>query len=57
MFKLDASLAEAGALQAQEPERFQAGKTGWVTIRFSADKPMPKKIWARWMKESFALFR
>jgi hypothetical protein len=26
----------------------------WVTTRFSAEDPLPKNIWSRWLKESHA---
>ena len=37
MFKLDASRPEAEARAEAEPTRYEVGKTGWVTARFSAD--------------------
>ncbi|RNC80851.1 MAG: MmcQ/YjbR family DNA-binding protein [Phycisphaera sp.] len=55
MFKLDASMADAQKLAKTEPDRFETGSTGWVTARFSADKPMPKRLWDKWLKESYAL--
>ena len=55
MFKLGESLAEARELAVKEPDRFDAGKTGWVTARFTADKPMPKRLWKRWLDESYAI--
>lgn len=55
MFKLGASLEEAEKLAAGEPDRFEIGTGNWVTARFTAEKPLPKKIWARWLKESHAL--
>ena len=55
MFKLKASMDEAKTLTAEEPARFEAGSTGWVTVRFSAETPLPKKLWGRWLKESYAL--
>ncbi len=54
MFQLDASLNEAEALAESTPDRFEIGKNNWVTTRFSAEKPLPKKIWGRWLKESYA---
>ena len=45
MFKLDGSIPQARKLAEKEPERFQVGSTGWVTARFSDDKPLPKSIW------------
>ena len=54
MFKLDVSVAEAKDLAKSEPERFELGVGNWVTTRFSAEDPLPKKIWSRWLKESYA---
>ncbi len=55
MFKLEASLEQAGDLATGEPERFELGVGNWVTTRFSADDPLPKKLWSRWLGESHAL--
>ena len=55
MFKLDASMSQAAKLAEAEPDRFEVGNTGWVTARFSADAPMPKKIWSKWLDESYAM--
>ena len=54
MFKLEASLDEARDLAEDAPERFEVGAGNWVTTRFSAEKPLPKRIWGRWLKESHA---
>jgi hypothetical protein len=54
MFKLEASLEEAKDLARSEPRRFELGVGNWVTTRFSADDPLPKKIWSRWLEESHA---
>ncbi len=54
MFKLEASLAEAKSLAKGEPGRFELGVGNWVTTRFTAAAPLPKKIWSRWLKESHA---
>jgi hypothetical protein len=54
MFKLEASLAEAERLAKTEPERYEIGVGNWVTTRFSAEEPLPKTIWSRWLKESHA---
>ena len=54
MFKLEASLGEAEGLAKREPERYELGVGNWVTTRFSAEDPLPKKIWSRWLKESHA---
>ena len=55
MFKLAASRAEAERLAAANPDDYQVGKTGWVTARFTAAKPMPQRLWERWLDESYAL--
>lgn len=55
MFKLEKSLPEASKLAAKEPDRYGVGSTSWVTARFDADDPMPKKLWERWLDESYAL--
>ncbi len=54
MFKLDVSLGEAKDLAKSEPERFELGVGNWVATRFSAEDPLPKKIWSSWLKESHA---
>ena len=55
MFKLDKSMPEARKLAEKHPDDYQAGNTGWVTARFSTDKPMPKTRWSKWLDESYAL--
>ena len=55
MFKLAASRAEAEQLAIERPDDFQVGSTAWVTARFSADKPLPKRLWQRWLNESYTL--
>lgn len=55
MFKLEKSVPEANKLAKQNPEDYQVGNGGWVTARFSADKPLPKKRWEKWLDESYEL--
>jgi hypothetical protein len=55
MFKLEKSRAEAERLAAKHPDDYQTGNTGWVTARFSAEKPMPASRWKKWLDESYAL--
>ena len=55
MFKLERSMADARKLADTAPERFEVGSTGWVTARFSAEKPLPKSTWQKWVKESYEL--
>ena len=53
MFKLRSSMPEAKKLAAQYPARFEVGTTGWVTARFTAEEPLPEKIWSKWLSESY----
>lgn len=55
MFKLDASMPEARKLAEEAPDRFEVGSTGWVTARFTAEEPLPKRVWSKWLAESHAL--
>ena len=53
MFKLRASMPQVLKLAKREPKRFEVGSTGWVTARFTAEEPLPKKIWGKWLCESY----
>lgn len=53
MFKLKRSMPQAERLVAKDPSRFEIGSTGWVTTRFTAEKPLPKTIWQKWLDESY----
>ena len=53
MFKLKQSMPQAEKLAAQQPSRFEIGSTGWVTARFTAEEPLPKSIWQKWLDESY----
>lgn len=55
MLKLERSKAQAQALAAKEPERYSAGSGVWITLRFSAEKPIPRIVWEKWLKESFEI--
>ena len=55
MFKLQTSMSEAARLAKKDPNNYDVGSTAWVTARFSADEPMPKKLWEKWLDESYAL--
>ena len=55
MFKLKDSKTEAESLARKQPKDFQVGSGVWVTARFSDDKPLPKKLWQKWLDESYAL--
>lgn len=55
MFKLNASKAEAIELSKAEPKDFQAGSGAWVTARFSNEQRLPKRLWQKWLDESYAI--
>ncbi len=55
MFKLEHSMSRARKLASKEPDRFEVGSTGWVTTRFTAEKPLPKSIWEKWLQESYEI--
>lgn len=55
MFKLDPSMPEARKMAAEHPDSFEVGSTGWVTTRFTAEAPLPKSIWEKWLRESYDL--
>jgi len=57
MFKLKESNAEAAKIAKKQPKDFQVGSGIWVTARFSADKPLPKRLWKKWLDESYSLSR
>ena len=54
MFKLQKSMLEAARLAEKNPDCYEVGKSGWVVARFTAEKPIPKKIWEKWLDESYA---
>lgn len=53
MFKLNASMPQALKLSSESPDRFEVGSTGWVTARFTAEEPLPRRIWGKWLAESY----
>ena len=55
MFKLSESLSQAKDLATKEPDRFEVGSNGWITTRFTLEKPLPKSIWEAWLKESYEM--
>lgn len=54
MFKLDRSRSQAEKLASERPDRFELGSGQWVTARFTAEEPLPKSLWTKWLKESYA---
>lgn len=55
MFCLKHSLADATSRATKEPDRFEVGSMGWVTARFTADQPLPKSLWEKWLDESYQI--
>lgn len=52
MVKLDESFPDAERLAADH-ERWDAGKFGWVTLRFAPDEDAPREIIEEWIDESY----
>ncbi|MEM9592914.1 MAG: MmcQ/YjbR family DNA-binding protein [Acidobacteriota bacterium] len=55
MFKLKDSMPQAQGLAAERPDRFEVGSTGWVTVRFTHEEPLPRSVWEPWVRESYGL--
>ena len=55
MFKLDASRSEAEAMSKKHPDDYQVGSSAWITARFSAERPLPTKLWKKWLEESYQI--
>ena len=55
MFKLNKSVPEFTKLAKKEPDNFGIGSAGWASARFTAEKPLAKKLWSKWLDESFVL--
>ena len=55
MVKLQKSMPEATKLARQEPDCYEVGSSGWVTARFMAEAPWPRKLWEKWLEESYEL--
>ena len=54
MFKLSESLPQLQSMAETEPKRFEVGKTGWITVRFSDEDPISMDHWRKWLAESYA---
>ncbi len=54
MFKLNKSIPQAQELAAKEPDRYQVGSS-YITVRFTAENPIPRNIWESWLSESYEL--
>ena len=53
--KLKDSLAEANDLSAGQAGTISVGPSGWVELKFSKHKSLPKAVLKRWIEESFRL--
>ena len=53
--KLAASLEEAAALAARDPNRYSVGAHGWVLVKFEGPSRFPLDVLKRWVKESYSL--
>jgi predicted DNA-binding protein (MmcQ/YjbR family) len=52
--KLGESLAEATALAAKEPGRYEVGAHGWIKVTLGDDR-LPMELLTRWIDESYRL--
>ena len=50
-------MAEARKFAKANPDRFEVGKAGWVTARFTDEEPLAESVWKKWLAESFAISR
>lgn len=57
MLKLTESMAEGQELADKDPDHYEVGNTGWVTIRFSKERPFPETRWRKWLDESYDLVK
>ena len=55
MFRLKRSLPQAKKLAASDPDRFEVASNGLVTTRFTAEDPLPRSVWKKWLGESYDL--
>ena len=51
--KLPISGDEARSFPANEPARYNLGKSGWTKIRFLAGEDLPMDLLCHWIKESY----
>jgi hypothetical protein len=55
MLKLKESVGEVESLAGKEPDRYNAGAGGWVTVRRPTEGPLPMDVMERWIGESYRL--
>lgn len=53
--KLDASIPDINQRAKTDPDRWQAGKSGWCLFRFNPADPPASQDLQRWITESFFL--
>ncbi|MEM7202255.1 MAG: MmcQ/YjbR family DNA-binding protein [Planctomycetota bacterium] len=53
MLKLVDSLAQAEALQDEDPDTWRVGKGGWTTVWLPLEERAPKGLLESWIEESY----
>jgi hypothetical protein len=53
--KLGDSIGEANMLAAKAPGFCEVGAHGWIKLTLSADVPLSKEVFERWIGESYRL--
>jgi len=56
MVKLGESIPASVELAKEDPKTYQAGASGWTTIKFQTDAKLSAKLLSSWIDESHALF-
>jgi hypothetical protein len=55
MLKLKESVGDVARLAAKEPDRYNAGAGGWVTVKRPTESPLPMDVMERFIGESYRL--
>lgn len=55
MVKLGDSFADAETRAGAQPDHFEAGKFGWVTVRYMSEERPPEGLLEDWIDESYRL--
>ena len=53
--KVGDSFAEVEALAAAHPDRYEAGRNGWIKVTLEAGADPTPEQWQRWVDEAFRL--
>jgi len=57
MLKLNESRDEAAQMAESQPKNYELGSGQWITLRFTAEEPIPEELWTKWLDESYELSR